>query len=198
MAEKRMFAKTLVESDAFLDMPLSTQALYFHLGMFADDDGVVNSPRRIQRTIGATDDDLRILIAKKFLIPFDSGVVVIKHWKLNNYIRSDRYKPSVYISELSTLTLKDNGSYTTGDDGVPVGIPSPGQNRVDKNREDEVESVSTIVALMTEEMWDKLDKHLSAGDIISVIDHIDERVDVNTIKNPYNYIMKTASSLGYI
>lgn len=198
MAEKRMFAKTLVESDAFLDMPLSTQALYFHLGMFADDDGVVNSPRRIQRTIGATDDDLRILIAKKFLIPFDSGVVVIKHWKLNNYIRSDRYKPSVYISELSTLTLKDNGSYTTGDDGIPVGIPSPSQNRVDKNRVDEVKSVSSIVALMTEEMWDKLDKHLSAGDIVSVIDHIDERVDVNTIKNPYNYIMKTASSLGYI
>lgn len=198
MAEKRMFAKTLVESDAFLDMPLSTQALYFHLGMFADDDGVVNSPRRIQRTIGATDDDLRILIAKKFLIPFDSGVVVIKHWKLNNYIRSDRYKPSVYISELSTLTLKDNGSYTTGDDGVPVGIPSPRQNRVDENKVDEAESVSTIVALMTEEMWDKLDKHLSAGDIVSVIDHIDERVDVNTIKNPYNYIMKTASSLGYI
>ena len=88
MAERRMFAKTIIDSDAFLDMPLSSQALYFHLNMRADDDGFVNSPKKIQRLIGCTDDDFKLLIAKSFIIPFESGVVVIKHWRINNYIRS--------------------------------------------------------------------------------------------------------------
>jgi hypothetical protein len=87
MAERRMFAKIIIDSDAFLDMPLSTQALYFHLSMRADDDGFINNPKKIQRTIGATDDDFKLLIAKHFVIPFDSGVVVIKHWKIHNYIQ---------------------------------------------------------------------------------------------------------------
>ena len=99
MSEKRMFAKQIVESDSFLDMPLSTQALYFHLGMAADDDGFINAPKRIQRSIGASDDDLKLLIAKSFIIPFESGVVVIKHWLINNYIRSDRKKDTTYPDE---------------------------------------------------------------------------------------------------
>ena len=112
MADRRMFAKTIVDSDAFLDMPLSTQALYFHLGMRADDDGFINNPRRVQRTIGCADDDLKLLIAKRFIIPFDSGVVVIKHWKIHNYIQSDRYKPTVYAEEKAMLTTKANKAYT--------------------------------------------------------------------------------------
>ena len=92
MAERRMFAKTIIDSDAFLDMPLSTQALYFHLSMRADDDGFINNPRKIQRMIGASGDDLKLLLAKSFLIPFDSGIVVIKHWRIHNYIQKDRYK----------------------------------------------------------------------------------------------------------
>lgn len=112
MSEKRMFAKQIVESDSFLDMPLSTQALYFHLGMAADDDGFINAPKRIQRSIGASDDDLKLLIAKSFIIPFESGVVVIKHWLINNYIRSDRKKDTTYPDEMSQLTVKNNGSYT--------------------------------------------------------------------------------------
>mgnify|MGYP001251400357 CR=1 FL=1 len=112
MAERRMFAKTIIDSDAFLDMPLSTQALYFHLSMRADDDGFVNNPRKIQRVLGCQDDDLKLLIAKKFLIPFDSGVVVIKHWKLHNYIQKDRYKPTVYTEEMKMLETKDNHGYT--------------------------------------------------------------------------------------
>ena len=112
MAERRMFAKTIIDSDAFVDMPLSTQALYFHLSMRADDDGFINNPKRIQRMIGCADDDLRVLIAKRFILPFDSGVVVIKHWKIHNYIQKDRYKETVYQDEKSQLALKDNGAYT--------------------------------------------------------------------------------------
>lgn len=113
MAERRMFAKTIIDSDAFLDMPSSTQNTYFHLGMRADDDGFVNNPKKIQRMIGATDDDLKLLIAKRFVIPFESGVCVIKHWKIHNYIQKDRYKETVYKDEKSLLTTKENGTYTT-------------------------------------------------------------------------------------
>ena len=112
MAERRMFAKTIIDSDAFLDMPLSTQALYFHLSMRADDEGFINNPKKIQRMIGASDDDLRILIAKSFLIPFESGIVVVKHWRIHNYIQSDRFKKTVYTEEREQLTVKDNKAYT--------------------------------------------------------------------------------------
>lgn len=112
MAERRMFAKTIIDSDAFLDMPLSTQALYFHLSMRADDEGFINNPRKIQRMIGASDDDLRVLMAKNFIIPFDSGIVVIKHWKIHNYIQSDRFKPTMYQEEREQLEVKGNKAYT--------------------------------------------------------------------------------------
>ena len=112
MAERRMFAKTIIDSDAFLDMPLSAQALYFHLSMRADDDGFVNNPKKIQRVINASDDDLKLLIAKRFIIVFESGVIVIKHWKIHNYIQKDRYKETVYREEKNLLEIKKNGSYT--------------------------------------------------------------------------------------
>ncbi len=125
MAERRMFAKTIIDSDAFIDMPLSTQALYFHLSMRADDDGFINNPKKIMRMIGASEDDLKLLCLKKFIIPFDSGIVVIKHWKIHNYIRNDRYKPTVYSEERGKLCLKENGAYTDcTQDGIPNGIPS--------------------------------------------------------------------------
>ena len=124
MAERRMFAKTIIDSDAFIDMPLSTQALYFHLSMRADDDGFINNPKKIQRMVGCGDDDLKLLIAKRFIIPFESGIVVIKHWKIHNYIRNDRYKPTVYTEEREQLTLKKNGTYTLG---IPDGIPEVDQ-----------------------------------------------------------------------
>lgn len=112
MAERRMFAKTIVTSDAFLDMPLSARCLYFTLGMFADDDGFVNNPKSIMRQVGACTDDLNILLAKRFIIAFESGVIVIKHWKIHNYIAKDRYKETKYIDEKSTLMLEENGVYT--------------------------------------------------------------------------------------
>lgn len=126
MAERRMFAKTIIDSDAFLDMPLSSQALYFHLSMRADDDGFVNNPKKIQRVIGAADDDLKLLAAKRFVIPFETGVCVIKHWRIHNFIRSDRYKETVYQEEKSQLITKDNKAYTLRqDDEIPT-LPDPG------------------------------------------------------------------------
>lgn len=107
-----MFAKTIIDSDAFLDMPLSTQALYFHLSMRADDDGFINNPKKIQRMIGCADDDLKMLVAKRFIIPFESGIVVIKHWKIHNYIRGDRKKATAYPEEMALLTEKENGAYS--------------------------------------------------------------------------------------
>lgn len=112
MAERRMFAKRITESDAFLDMPASTQMLYFHLSMAADDDGFVNNPKKIQRMCGAAEDDMKLLIAKSFIITFDSGIIVIKHWRMHNYIQKDRYRPSDYVEEKSLLKLKANNEYT--------------------------------------------------------------------------------------
>lgn len=112
MAERRMFAKTIIDSDAFLDMPLSAQALYFHLSMRADDDGFINNPKKIQRMLGCAGDDLKLLIAKRFIIPFESGIVVIKHWKIHNYIQKDRYKETVYRQEKMMLETKGNKAYT--------------------------------------------------------------------------------------
>ena len=112
MAERRMFAKKIVDSDAFLDMPLTTQALYFHLAMRADDDGFVNAPQRILRLVGCSQDDFRLLIGKKFLLGFESGVVVIKHWFIHNYIQKDRYTPTTYLDEKNELQLDGNKAYT--------------------------------------------------------------------------------------
>lgn len=123
MAEKRMFAKSIVESDAFLDMPASSQALYLHLNMNADDEGFVNNPKKILRICGCAADDLNLLILKKFIIRFDSGIVVIKHWKINNYLQKDRTKSSVYEYEKSLLFLKPNKAYTLDDSkGKPLCI----------------------------------------------------------------------------
>lgn len=112
MAERRMFAKAIIDSDAFLDMPLSTQALYFHLSMRADDEGFVGNPKKIQRMIGASDDDCRLLVIKRFILTFDSGIIVIKHWKIHNYIQADRFKKTTYLEEKSMLTLDGKNAYT--------------------------------------------------------------------------------------
>lgn len=137
MAERRMFSLKIVDSDAFLDLPLSAQALYFHLGMRADDDGFVNNSKRIQRMVGANEDDLKMLIAKRFVLVFHSGVIVIKHWRMNNLLRKDRHTPTQYQDELATLEIKSNGAYTecapeplqiaASDDMTTTGQPSGNQ-----------------------------------------------------------------------
>lgn len=107
-----MFAKTIVTSDAFLDLPLSARCLYFTLGMFADDDGFVNNPKSIMRQVGASTDDMNLLICKRFILTFDSGIIVIKHWRIHNYIAKDRYKETKYIDEKKQLSLDEKGAYT--------------------------------------------------------------------------------------
>lgn len=112
MAEKRMFTMRIIDSDPFKEMPLSAQALYFHLGMNADDEGFLNNAKSIQRSILASDDDMKLLIAKKFLITFESGIVVIKHWKMHNTIQPSRLKETQYTEEKRLLSVKENKSYT--------------------------------------------------------------------------------------
>lgn len=103
MAQRRMFSRRITETDHFLEMPLSSQALYFHLNMGADDEGFIDKAKTIQRTIGASDDDMKLLIAKGFLIPFESGVVVIRHWRIHNYIQADRFQATIYQDEKEQL-----------------------------------------------------------------------------------------------
>ena len=112
MAEKRMFSLSVVDTDWFLDLPLSTQALYFHLNMRADDDGFVDAPNSIVRKIGASKNDFDLLVAKRYVLKFESGIIVIKHWRMHNTIRQDRYKPTQFQEELKTLSIKENKSYT--------------------------------------------------------------------------------------
>ena len=129
MAERRMFAKTIVLSDAFLDMPLSARCLYFTLGMLADDDGFINSPKSIIRQCGASEDDMKLLILKKFVLPFDTGIIVIKHWRINNYLQKDRYNETKYLDEKKTLEIEPNGAYTR----TVYTQVSIGKDSIDKN-----------------------------------------------------------------
>lgn len=127
-----MFSTDIVASDAFLDMSTTTRELYFQLGMYADDDGFVN-PRKIMRMVGASADDLNVLVAKRFLLSFESGVVVIKHWLIHNLIRGDRYKETMYLDEKKTLIIKDNKSYTQlATNGIPNGNPMATQVKLSK------------------------------------------------------------------
>ena len=131
MAERRMFTMKVVDSDAFLDMPMSSQALYFHLNMRADDDGFVNNPKKILRMIGASEDDLRLLIAKRFILCFENGVIVIKHWRMHNLLRKDRYNPTQYIEQKAMLTVKCDGAYTeTPTDNQVATTWQPSDNQV--------------------------------------------------------------------
>ena len=139
MAKKRMFNVDIVGSDAFLDLPHTAQALYFQLGMRADDDGFVGNPKTIQRIAGTKASDLELLVKKRFLLQFPSGVVVIKHWKINNQIQKDRYTPTVYTEEYQSLYIKDNKAYTETDRECIQSVSemdtqiSIDKNRLDKN-----------------------------------------------------------------
>lgn len=176
MAEKRMFSKQIIDSDAFLEMPLSTQALYFHLSMRADDDGFLNNAKKVMKIIGANQNDYDLLVAKSFVIQFPDGICVIKHWRINNYLRKDRYTETIYQEEKAHLTVQPNGRYSLrnvaeSDDDLPLGIPvvdqSDTQYRIDKNREkknsvDKYDSVSD----------DTTDYSYSKNSNVSNLDHI--------------------------
>ena len=153
MADKRMFSKKIIDSDAFLDMPQSTQLLYFHLSMRADDEGFINNPKKIQRMIGASEDDLKVLIAKRFIIPFESGIVVIKHWRIHNYIQKDRFKETVYKEERKLLSVKDNGAYTLDTSCIQDGYALETQVRLGKDSigKDSIGKVNTSCSQLSDE-----------------------------------------------
>lgn len=206
MAKRRMFSQQITDSDSFLDMPLSAQALYFHLGMNADDDGFVNSPKRIQRVIGANEDDLKLLIAKRFVLSFDSGVVVIKHWKINNSIRQDRYTPTVYTEELSLITEKPNRAYTftnniigCQDDNhwLPSGMHRQGKVSIDKNNVvrggydfNEMLSADEIKALYA--------KYADANDLIEQVQAEVNAKGLQIKVSAFAYIMGYAENKGWM
>lgn len=121
MGDRRMLTKKVTDADEFISLPSSAQALYLHLNMAADDDGFNNQVSLAMYKAHASVDDVKILLAKRYIIQFESGVIVIKHWRMANALRNDRYKPTNYQDELSQLQLKDNGSYTLKDGWLPNG-----------------------------------------------------------------------------
>ena len=137
MAEKRMFSKSIIDSDSFLEMPATSQLLYFHLSMRADDDGFINKPKSIMRMVGCKDDDIKVLFAKKYVIPFESGIVVIKHWRINNYIRQDTYHKTNYTDEMAMLELDENNAYRLSvTESLRISDENTTQISIDKNRLD--------------------------------------------------------------
>lgn len=163
MAQRRMFSRKITETDHFLEMPLSSQALYFHLNMGADDEGFIDKAKTIQRTIGASDDDMKLLIAKGFLIPFESGVVVIRHWRIHNYIQADRFQATIHQNEKEQLEFDKSKIASIKpldqciqnvykmDTQVRLGEDSLDKGRLDKvnnlysGEEDEKKSLSQII-----------------------------------------------------
>ena len=202
MSKKRMFSKQITESDAFLDMPLSTQALYLHLAMNADDDGFINAPKRIQRMIGASDDDLKLLIIKSFIIEFESGVMVVKHWRLNNYIRSDRYTPTVYTEERGLLIEKKNRVYSLKNaQGIPNDYQSDTQYRLDKNRLNKsscLEDVKILQQMTENEIEYLFEKYEDADRLIDAVeDEINTKKKGNQIDDFFRYTIGCARNWGW-
>ena len=199
-----MFSIQITESDAFLDMPLSSQALYFHLSMNADDEGFVNSPKRVMRMVGASEDDLKILLTKRFLIAFPSGVMVVKHWKINNSIPNDRFKPTDYQEERAMLEVKQNKAYTeciqTGNnmDTNCIQNVSVDQSRLDKNRLDKNQSIY-ISKLITNKDMDRLTDLFA--DVPKLLDLVDQRIrqrsEQTPINNPVAYVTAIARELNW-
>jgi len=160
---KRMFSTEIVDSDAFLDMGQGAQLLYFHLGMRCDDDGFLGNPMRIMRNIGVNSDDLKVLITKKFIIPFESGVVVVKHHRMNNNWDKYNCKRTVYREELGKLFIKENKAYTLDETkGLPVqtvarldsvGTQSLEEKRIDKKKVNTLVLKDDLPEWLDREAW---------------------------------------------
>lgn len=204
MAERRMFAKTIIDSDAFLDMPVTARLLYYDLSMRGDDDGFINSPKKIMRMIGASQDDINLLIAKKFIIPFDNGVVVIKHWRIHNYIRKDTYKETPYKEQKDLLELDENNAYRLSNNARQLSVDEPStQVRLGKDR---IVKDNVVVEVppeekwlsnrLTDEQWEKLKAQYH--DLKGLIDYVDNQVDdTMQIQNPFKYIIAVAEKKNW-
>ena len=150
MAKRRMFSLDIIDTDLFLEMPQSSRLLYYELCMRADDDGFVSSPKKIQKMVGCNEDDFKVLISKKFLIPFDTGVVVIKHWKIHNYIQKDRYKETIYLDEKSQLSQEKNGMYTKCIQDGYTGKVSLEEGKVSLEEEEEQKKENNCISFYME------------------------------------------------
>lgn len=137
MAEKRMFTQKIVESDAFLELPFSARCLYFHLNINADDDGFLNSPNKVIRIVGASEKDLKVLITKRFVLDFGGGIICIKHWRMHNTLKKDRYKATQYQKEFSMLIIQEDGSYTENTQSGTIMEPERNHS-IDKNSIDQI------------------------------------------------------------
>ena len=199
MAERRMFAKTIIDSDAFLEMPSTSQLLYFHLSIRADDEGFINKPKTIMRMIGAKDDDMNVLIARKFIIPFESGVVVIKHWRIHNYLQNDRLVETKYKDEKEMLELDENKAYrikkveciqNTGEvyTQVRLGKVSIGKVSLDQDRKESSENVEMKIFQQVEQ---EFKRPLSSNEI----DKISYWVDLKGERYFY-HALREASMYG--
>lgn len=208
MSERRLFSTKVTESDAFLDMPLSSQALYFHICLNCDDDGVCDSPRKIIRMVGAQADDLNILVAKRFLLQLSQNVFVVKHWLIHNSINKQRYKPSKHADLLAGLYIKENGAYTDDETTAlkqwePVvkqclnNVETPFNLSQVKSSQEKLREVnisqSSVIDLLTDEESELLDDHVT--DFMELLDRLDA-VDASTVKKPYAYCVKVAKQSG--
>ena len=181
MAERRMFAKTIIDSDAFLDMPMSARLLYYDLAMRADDDGFNNSPKKVMRTIGATTDDMNILIARKFIIPFENGVVVIKHWRIHNYIRKDTYTETPYKEQKALLEFDENKAYRIKKDDCLLSVDDPltqdrlGKDSIGKDSIDNIEPTKRFKKPTIEEIQAYCDERNNGIDAERFYDYYESK-----------------------
>ena len=168
--------------------------------MRADDDGFVNSPKKIQRITGSSDDDLKLLLAKNFVIPFESGVVVLKHWKIHNYIQKDRYKETNYLDEKAQLITKENKAYSLYPECIQSGYNLDSQTRLGKDSLDKRSSnAKSILSLMTEDEASKLFDLYEDADLL--VDAIDEELKLKDkfkeVRNAYRYAVGYATNKGW-
>ena len=218
MAQKRMFSLSVTDTDRFLEMPSSSQALYFHLGMHGDDDGFVSSPKRILRMAGCNDDDLRLLVSKGYIIPFESGVVVITDWNINNTLKNDRYHETLCAREKALLSLDNRGRYALSEsaetkwfqDGT---MPEPEHNvtqlNVTKQSKGEAAKPPTPArrkygaygwVRLTDDEHDRLEHDLGAVELARCIAYIDESAQGNGNKNrwkDWNLVIRRCSREGW-
>lgn len=213
MAERRMIAKSIIKSDQFLDMPATTQCLYFHLLLEADDDGFINAPKSIMRVIGAKDDDMRVLQAKGYIIPFESGVIVIKHWRLHNSLRKDRYNPNPQLeNERKQLVVADNKEYqlatnwqpngnqlaTSGIPLVATGKDRLGKDRLGKDREEEEKEGPSAACDILKMYGDNIHPVSSPVEAEKLKTLVDTHGETFVAKAIERAVMRNKRSLAYI
>lgn len=184
MAQKRMFDKFVTTSDDFLELSAEAQCLYFHMGMLADDDGLSKNYRSYMKLIGATNEDLQSLIDKSFIYKFDSDVIAIKHWKINNTVRNDRYRPTIFQNEFSRLYIADNNEYILLDtNGIPDGNRMDTKNSIDKNSKDKISKEKNSLEKKREEKNNIVEKRedviILSNDIVvkDVIDYLNKKIN---------------------